>query len=252
VDYQAERRDKFLDFSLAIQEFGSNTTMKSLTEAIEHYLQPEILDGDNRYFAESVGRKVDAIKGLKFCKLPTILSVHLKRFVFDFSGDNIVQKKINDQVSFPILLDMNKYVSRKSHRAYLASLSSAGSTAVGESKGEDLQAELADEFEDFLGKKIASLRAKRASSNGGDGEGSDAHAAYATSSKVSAMEFDPSLPDLVDCNGNLCPDQIEENSQAKLLTQMPTTPPPPLPTDAQELLRTRGEWVYEVQGGLPL
>ena len=39
------------------------------------------------------------------------MSIHLKRFVFDFSGPNIVQKKLNDQVRFPSLLDMNKYVA---------------------------------------------------------------------------------------------------------------------------------------------
>ena len=64
IDYQSERRDKFLDCSLAIQPYGSTRYMHSLTECFEHYLTPEILDGDNKYYAESVGYKVDATQAL--------------------------------------------------------------------------------------------------------------------------------------------------------------------------------------------
>ena len=39
VEYQSERRDKFLDYSLAITPYGSNTPMHSLHECIEHFLQ---------------------------------------------------------------------------------------------------------------------------------------------------------------------------------------------------------------------
>jgi ubiquitin C-terminal hydrolase len=71
VDYHSERVDKFLDFALAIVPFGSDTALHSLAECIETYLRPEILDGDNKYLVESVGRKVDAIKGLKVrCRAP--------------------------------------------------------------------------------------------------------------------------------------------------------------------------------------
>ena len=114
VDYQSERVDKFLDFALAIIPFGSTEALCSLSECIDAYVRPEILDGDNKYYAECVGKKVTAIKGLKFGKLPQIMSVQLKRFVYDFSGNSMVQKKVNDKVSFPMLLDMNKYVAKKS------------------------------------------------------------------------------------------------------------------------------------------
>eukprot|EP01042_Synura_sphagnicola_P030666 gene30666-39505_t len=80
VDYQSERIDKFLDFSLAIVPFGETKAMKSLAECIEMFLRPEILDGDNKYFCEKYDKKVDAIKGLKFGRLPQIMSVQLKRF----------------------------------------------------------------------------------------------------------------------------------------------------------------------------
>ena len=63
VDYSSEHNDKFLDFSLAIVPFGSDKALHSLSECIESFLRPEILDGDNKYYAEKFDRKVDAIKG---------------------------------------------------------------------------------------------------------------------------------------------------------------------------------------------
>ena len=82
VDYETERVDSFLDFSLAIVPFGATQALNSLIDCIETYLTPEILDGENQYKLEVEGRetkKVDAIKGLKFSKLPEILTIHLKR-----------------------------------------------------------------------------------------------------------------------------------------------------------------------------
>jgi len=71
VDYSSERTDKFLDFSVAIVPFGSDKPMHSLSECIEMFLQPEILDGDNKYYADKFEKKVDAIKGtiplMHFC-----------------------------------------------------------------------------------------------------------------------------------------------------------------------------------------
>ena len=41
------------------------------------------------------------------------MTIQLKRFIYDFSGVNVVQKKVNEVVKFPYLLDMNKYISKK-------------------------------------------------------------------------------------------------------------------------------------------
>lgn len=181
VDYQSERKDKFLDYSVAIRPFGAEESMKSIRECIEHYLEPEILDGDNQYFAESVGRKVDAIKGLKFGSLPNVMAVQMKRFVFDFTGESIVQKKINDKVTFPLFLDMNNYVSK-------------GKSKDGE--------ECVDEFDNFLQRRIRELRSGKEQ---GD--------------SMEKLDDKENLPDLVDCNGTLIPDvetpeeeQITEDS----------------------------------------
>ena len=76
-------------------------------------MQPEILDGDNKYYAEDFKRKTTALKGLKICHLPKIMSVHLKRFIPDFTSWNVSMKKVNDTVTFPMVLDMNKYIAKK-------------------------------------------------------------------------------------------------------------------------------------------
>lgn len=176
VDYQSERVDKFLDFALTIIPFGSSKALHSLSECIETYLRPEILDGENKYYAESVGRKVDAIKGLKFGKLPQIMSVQLKRFVYDFSGNSMVQKKLNDRVTFPMLLDMNTYVTRKSaqnkvnHDNNGKEHSSSEEHSLPDEGILDLEE---GEFEKFLKEQIAILRTQqksRADDNDGDGD----------------------------------------------------------------------------------
>ena len=65
--------------------------MGSLSECIESFLKPELLNGDNKYYADKFDKRVDAVKGLKFGKLPKILSIQLKRFVYDFSGGYFFQ-----------------------------------------------------------------------------------------------------------------------------------------------------------------
>ncbi len=86
VPYHTERSDKFQDLSVAIIPFGGTVACKTLMECVELYLRPEVLDGDNKYRVEATNTQSDAIKGLKFSQLPHILSIHMKRFVFDFSG----------------------------------------------------------------------------------------------------------------------------------------------------------------------
>jgi hypothetical protein len=110
-----------------------------------------------------VGRKVDAIKGLKFSKLPHIMTVQLKRFVYDFTG---MQKKVNDRVTFPMLLDMNTYVVRKTSAQSDDSAQSVSTDAVPEGTVELEEGE----FELFLKEQIAILRKEQKSRGENDEE----------------------------------------------------------------------------------
>ena len=64
-------------------------------EAIQAFVQPEILNGTNQYDCEKCEKKTDAHKGLKFSHFPYILTVQLKRFDFDYNTFHRI--KLNDR-----------------------------------------------------------------------------------------------------------------------------------------------------------
>ncbi|POM60501.1 hypothetical protein PHPALM_30633 [Phytophthora palmivora] len=107
--YESSRVDNFLDLSLVIRPFGSTEMMKTVEEAIELFLRPEMLEKENQWMCDRCKVKRDAIKGLKFSKLPYILMLQLKRFDFDYATMNRI--KLHNKVTFPKYLDMNSYVS---------------------------------------------------------------------------------------------------------------------------------------------
>lgn len=233
VDYQSERKDKFLDYSIAIRPFGAEESMKSVTECIEHYLEPEILDGDNQYLCDSVGRKVDAIKGLKFGCLPQVMSVQMKRFVFDFSGETIVQKKINDKVTFPLILDMNKYVSRGTKST------SSAKTSSGDEESVELNG--VDEFDQFLQRRIKELRA-------GSKEPLPDEKDEKEEKEKSGNEDnnDDTLPSLVDCNGTVLNAAKEEEKEEKESSDTLVEEYFDHDIDPLKLIEEKGEWVYQL------
>ena len=58
--------------------------MSILQEALDFYIKPDILDGNNKYQCEKYNKK--EIKAKKMCrlyKLPNTLAINLKRFDFD-------------------------------------------------------------------------------------------------------------------------------------------------------------------------
>lgn len=89
------REDKFLDIPLPVRPFGSATAYGSVEEALRAFVEPETLNGNNQYFCEKCNRKCDAHKGLKFTKFPYILTLHLKRFDFDYQTFHRI--KLNDK-----------------------------------------------------------------------------------------------------------------------------------------------------------
>jgi ubiquitin C-terminal hydrolase len=100
---QSDREDKFLDLSLAVR--GQSSSNDSLEKALEEYVRPDMLSGENKYFCESCSQKSDAKKGMKVSQVPFILALQLKRFDLDYS--TMQRKKINDRVTFPLFLDVS-------------------------------------------------------------------------------------------------------------------------------------------------
>lgn len=94
-DTEKSREDTFLDIPLPVRPFGSNIAYNSVEEALRAFVQPETLDGTNQYFCEKCNKKCDAHKGLKFTKFPYLLTLHLKRFDFDYN--TMLRIKLNDK-----------------------------------------------------------------------------------------------------------------------------------------------------------
>ncbi|XP_012279277.1 ubiquitin carboxyl-terminal hydrolase 47 [Orussus abietinus] len=106
---EKSREDTFLDIPLPLRPFGSSVAYNSVEEALRAFVQPETLDGNNQYFCEKCNKKCDAHKGLKFTKFPYLLTLHLKRFDFDYNTFHRI--KLNDKVTFPDILNLNSFIT---------------------------------------------------------------------------------------------------------------------------------------------
>jgi ubiquitin carboxyl-terminal hydrolase 47 len=105
---EKSREDTFLDIPLPVKPFGSTVAYNSVEEALRAFVQPETLEGNNQYLCEKCNKKCDAHKGLKFIKFPYLLTLHLKRFDFDYNTMHRI--KLNDKVVFPETLNLNSFV----------------------------------------------------------------------------------------------------------------------------------------------
>lgn len=76
VDYTSERTETFYDVQLDVKG------CKNIYDSFEKYVEEEVLEGENQYFAEGFGKQ-DAKKGCKFLQFPPVLTLHLKRFEYD-------------------------------------------------------------------------------------------------------------------------------------------------------------------------
>eukprot|EP00736_Rhodelphis_marinus_P013847 Rmarinus@m.29678 len=77
-----------------------------LEDCLMAFTSPEDLSGDDRYLCETCKRKNNSRKKIAITRLPEILTVHLKRFLYDSAG-----RKISDPVAFPMEgLDMSPFL----------------------------------------------------------------------------------------------------------------------------------------------
>lgn len=60
-----------------------------------HCTQGELMEGDNAYMCEELGKRVPAVKRTAIKSLPQMLCVHLKRFEFDYL--NQTRHKLRDR-----------------------------------------------------------------------------------------------------------------------------------------------------------
>lgn len=128
------REDTFLDIPLPVRPFGSQTAYASIEEALKAFVAPETLDGNNQYWCEKCGKKCDAHKGLKFSRFPYLLTLHLKRFDFDYT--TLHRIKLNDKVTFPEFLHLDSLLVDDRNGDPNASNKDSQDTAIEDSMSE--------------------------------------------------------------------------------------------------------------------
>ena len=107
--------EPFIDISLPLKMNNGEewVELQSLTECLERYTKNERLDMD--YKCTTCGRKGSFSKQLRLKNLPNILCFHLKRFEHSehksrSRSSNGVSSKIDNFISFPMVVDMKPYV----------------------------------------------------------------------------------------------------------------------------------------------
>ncbi|XP_077253161.1 ubiquitin carboxyl-terminal hydrolase 26-like isoform X2 [Tasmannia lanceolata] len=107
--------EDFYELELNIKGFNN------LDESLEDYLSVEELHGENQYFCESCGKRVDATRCIKLRSLPTVLNFQLKRCVF--LPKTTTKKKITSAFSFRRQLNMTRRLSDHSQSELIYDLS---------------------------------------------------------------------------------------------------------------------------------
>ena len=100
--HRYEREEKFMSLNLEIKS-------GNLEESLRHYVQGELLEGDNAYFCEKCAQKRNTVKRMCIRKLPSTLVIQLKRFHYDWETNRSM--KFDDYFSFPRVLDMGPYTA---------------------------------------------------------------------------------------------------------------------------------------------
>nr|CAC38831.1 putative ubiquitin-specific protease [Mus musculus] len=80
---------------------------QNLLDSLEQYVKGDLLEGANAYHCEKCDKKVDTVKRLLIKKLPSVLTIQLKRFDYDWERECAI--KFNDYFEFPRELDMEPY-----------------------------------------------------------------------------------------------------------------------------------------------
>uniref|UniRef100_A0AC35TIW5 USP domain-containing protein n=1 Tax=Rhabditophanes sp. KR3021 TaxID=114890 RepID=A0AC35TIW5_9BILA len=105
------KEDVYLDIPLTIKKYGMPKAFASIEQSLFDFTNVEILHGSNQYECLTCESKQDAQKGLRFTSdFPYILTFQIKRFDFDYN--TMHRLKLNDRISFPDFLDMNKFLHK--------------------------------------------------------------------------------------------------------------------------------------------
>ena len=99
--YVSQKEEPFFAITLDIKN------KKNIMEALDLYVKPDVLEGDNKYHCEKYERKVNASRRSYLEKLSNTVIINLKRFEFDY---NSMQRfKVNDYCEFPMHINFKPW-----------------------------------------------------------------------------------------------------------------------------------------------
>merc|ERR1712013_255801 len=104
------------------------------------YITPEVLKDDNRVTCEKCETKRDSKKGIRLTSLPYFLSVHLKRWTFNFA--TLQRVKLTKKIAFPQTSDASVFVNSDGSALSSETESEANSDAKERGKSTPLEYEL--------------------------------------------------------------------------------------------------------------
>ncbi|KAK2532167.1 hypothetical protein Q9966_008431 [Columba livia] len=100
--------DPCLDLPVEITVPGQGQQAANVEQALELFVKPDLLGGENAYLCDKCKKKVSATKRFTIHRAPKVLTLALKRFA-DFTG-----RKITKDVGYPELLNIRPYMSQTS------------------------------------------------------------------------------------------------------------------------------------------
>ena len=114
--YNSEREEHFFRISLDVKN------KKNIAEALDLFVKPDVLDGDNKYFCDKYNAKISAKKRCRIRELEKTVIIHLKRFEFDL--DTMQRVKVNDYCEFPMDINLKPWCKdqERDDEAYLFEL----------------------------------------------------------------------------------------------------------------------------------
>jgi len=97
-DNQRSRTEPFFDLSLTIEKD------KGLMWSFSQFVASERLQGQNKYKCDNCNAMSDAVRDIRFSFLPSILTIHLKRFSYDK-----IRQKVTCHVDCPLDLNLDTF-----------------------------------------------------------------------------------------------------------------------------------------------
>jgi ubiquitin carboxyl-terminal hydrolase 7 len=108
VPFESSRVEDFYDLTMVVKD------CPNLRASFEKFTEKEILEGDNQYQTEEYGKQ-DAEMGVEFLEFPSVLQIHLSRFIYDFNFDQMV--KLYDRFEFPKEIDLSDFLAKDADRS---------------------------------------------------------------------------------------------------------------------------------------